>query len=67
MWGQHLRICCPAEEESLVEFIRSEILSDSRGILTWTEVNSQHPRVLIRGDKKENLTGLAAITASGDC
>jgi hypothetical protein len=33
-------------------------------ILTWSEINSDHPHFLIRGDGKENLTSLATITAS---
>jgi hypothetical protein len=37
-----------------------------RRILTWSEINYNHSRVLIRGDGKENLTALATITASGD-
>jgi transposase-like protein len=37
-----------------------------RGILTWTERDSDHPHVLIRGDEKENLTALATVTAAGE-
>jgi hypothetical protein len=37
-----------------------------RRILTWPEINFDHPHALIRGDGKENLTALVTITASGD-
>jgi hypothetical protein len=37
----------------------------ARGILTWTERNSDHPYVLFRGDEKENLTALPTVTAAG--
>jgi hypothetical protein len=68
--GEHSRngiqdLLWTAPNDHVLDMDETSGLLWPREILTLTGVNSDHPRVLIRGGEKKNLTALATVAPVG--